>query len=122
MRKKKILIVEDQESLLELERILLSSQGYEVKGVRDGLAALEAVDDMHPDLVILDIGLPEVDGYEVCRRIKFKSETRHIPVIMVTARRSREDLLKIEEVGADWYIPKPFKSALVIETVRRFLP
>lgn len=122
MRKKKILVVEDQESLLELESILLSSQGYEVKGVRDGLAALEAVADMHPDLVILDIGLPEIDGYEVCRRIKSKGETRHIPVIMVTARRSREDLLKIEEVGADWYIPKPFKSALVIETVRRFLP
>ncbi len=122
MKKKKILVVEDHENLLELESIFLSSHGYEVKGVKDGLAALDAVAELHPDLVILDIGLPEVDGYEVCRRIKSREETRHIPVIMITARKSREDLLKIEEVGADWYIPKPFKSAMVIETIRRFLP
>ena len=122
MRKKKILIVEDNENLLQLESILLSSHGYQIEGVKDGVAALEAITEMHPDLVILDIGLPQVDGYEVCRRIKSDEQTRHIPVFMVTARRSREDLEKIEEVGADWYIPKPFKSAMVIETVHRFLP
>ena len=122
MRKKIILIVEDNENILELQSILLSSHGYEIKGVKDGLTALDAVAEMHPDLVILDIGLPEVDGFEVCRRIKSGEQTRHIPVIMVTARRDREDLMKIEAVGADWYIPKPFRAAMVIETVRRFLP
>ena len=121
MSKKKILIVEDEESLLKLESILLTSRGYEVKGVADGRAALEALATMKPDLVLLDIMLPEMDGFEVCRQIKGDETTRHIPVIMLTAKKSREDMVKGEEVGADWYITKPFKSAMVIETIQRFL-
>ena len=70
MSKKKILIVEDEESLLKLESILLTSKGFEVKGVSDGQAALDAIAEEHPDLVLLDIMLPEIDGFEVCRRIK----------------------------------------------------
>jgi len=119
--KKKILIVEDEESLLKLESILLTSRGYEVKGVADGRAALDALAAMKPDLVLLDIMLPEMDGFEVCRQIKGDEATRHIPVIMLTAKKSREDMVKGEEVGADWYITKPFKSAMVIETIQRFL-
>lgn len=121
MSKKKILIVEDEESLLKLESILLTSRGYEVKGVADGRAALEALHTTKPDLVLLDIMLPEMDGFEVCRQIKSDESTRHIPVIMLTAKKSREDMVKGEEVGADWYITKPFKSAMVIETIQRFL-
>lgn len=121
MSKKKILIVEDEESLLKLESILLTSRGYEVKGVADGRAALDALAAMKPDLVLLDIMLPEMDGFEVCRQIKGDEATRHIPVIMLTAKKSREDMVKGEEVGADWYITKPFKSAMVIETIQRFL-
>jgi DNA-binding response OmpR family regulator len=119
--KKKILIVEDEESLLKLESILLTSRGYEVKGVADGYAALEALKTTKPDLVLLDIMLPEIDGFEVCRQIKANEATRHIPVIMLTAKKSREDMIKGEQVGADWYITKPFKSAMVIETIQRFL-
>ena len=121
MSKKKILIVEDEESLLKLESILLTSRGYEVKGVADGQAALDAVGAMKPDLVLLDIMLPEIDGFEVCRQIKSNEATRHIPVIMLTAKKSREDMARGEQVGADWYITKPFKSAMVIETIQRFL-
>lgn len=121
MSKKKILIVEDEESLLKLESILLTSRGYEVKGVADGQAALEAIKASKPDLVLLDIMLPEIDGFEVCRQIKANDATRHIPVIMLTAKKSREDMIKGEQVGADWYITKPFKSAMVIETIQRFL-
>jgi twitching motility two-component system response regulator PilG len=121
VNKKKILIVEDEESLLKLESILLISKGFEVKGVPNGRAALEAVAEDKPDLVLLDIMLPEIDGFEVCRQLKSDPATRHIPVIMLTAKKSREDMVRGEKVGADWYITKPFKSAMVIETIQRFL-
>jgi DNA-binding response OmpR family regulator len=119
--KNKILIVEDEESLLKLESILLTSKGYEVRGVPNGQAALDALAEELADLVLLDIMLPEIDGFEVCRRIKSDAATRHIPVIMLTAKKSRDDMSRGEKVGADWYITKPFKSAMVIETIQRFL-
>ncbi len=121
MSKKRILVVEDEESLLKLESILLTSKGYEVRGVQNGQLALDAIAEEKPDLVLLDIMLPEIDGFEVCRRIKSQEETRHIPVIMLTAKKTREDMARGEKVGADWYITKPFKSAMVIETIQRFL-
>jgi len=119
--KKKILIVEDEESLLKLESILLTSKGYDVTGVTNGQAALDSLAEDPADLVLLDIMLPQIDGFEVCRRIKENPETKHIPVIMLTAKKSREDMAKGEKVGADWYITKPFKSVMVIETIQRFL-
>lgn len=121
MAKKKILIVEDEESLLKLESILLTSKGYDVRGVANGQEALDALQEEHPDLVLLDIMLPEIDGFEVCQRIKSNPDTKDIPVIMLTAKKSREDMARGEKVGADWYITKPFKSAMVIETIQRFL-
>jgi twitching motility two-component system response regulator PilG len=121
MPKKKILVVEDEESLLKLESILLTSKGYEVRGVPNGQAALDAITEEQPDLVLLDIMLPEIDGFEVCRRIKSDPATRHIPVVMLTAKKTRDDMARGEKVGADWYITKPFKSAMVIETIQRFL-
>ena len=121
MNKKKILIVEDEEHLLELESLLLSTKGYEVKGVLDGPSALELVASMKPDLILLDIMLPVMDGYEVCRQIKANEATCHIPVVMLSAKKSKEDLVKAEQVGADRYITKPFKSAMVIATIQRLL-
>ncbi|MEJ2698169.1 MAG: response regulator [Desulfuromonadales bacterium] len=121
MSKKKILVVEDEESLLKLESILLTSKGYEVRGVSNGQAALEAIAEELPDLILLDIMLPEMDGFEVCRRLKSDPATKELPVIMLTAKKSREDMARGEKVGADWYITKPFKSAMVIETIQRFL-
>jgi twitching motility two-component system response regulator PilG len=121
MPKKKILVVEDEESLLKLESILLTSKGYEVRGVPNGQAALDAIAEERPDLVLLDIMLPEIDGFEVCRRIKSDPATRDIPVVMLTAKKTRDDMARGEKVGADWYITKPFKSAMVIETIQRFL-
>jgi twitching motility two-component system response regulator PilG len=122
LTRKKILIVEDEESLLRLESILLTSKGYRVHGVPNGTAALEAIALEKPDLVLLDIMLPGIDGFEVCRRIKHTKETSHIPVIMLTAKKCQDDFSRGQEVGADWYITKPFKSAMVIETIQRFLP
>jgi len=119
--KKRILIVEDEESLLKLESILLTSKGYDVTGVTNGQAALDSLAENPSDLVLLDIMLPQIDGFEVCRRIKENPQTKHIPVIMLTAKKSREDMARGEKVGADWYITKPFKSVMVIETIQRFL-
>ena len=121
MAKKKILIVEDEESLLKLESILLTSKGYDVRGVANGQEALDAVAEEKPDLILLDIMLPEIDGFEVCQRIKDDPDTTDIPIIMLTAKKSREDMARGEKVGADWYITKPFKSVMVIETIQRFL-
>ena len=117
MKKGKILVVEDEESLLMLERILLSSKGYSVTGVMDGKAAIEEIAANRPDLVILDIMLPEMDGFEVCRQIKDNPETNAIPVVMLTAKKSNQDVTRGMQVGADAYITKPFKSAKVIEVI-----
>lgn len=122
MAKNKILIVEDEESLLRLESILLTSKGYEVIGASNGQQALDAVSAHSPDLVLLDIMLPEIDGFEVCNRIKSNPETKQIPVIIVTAKKTGDDMARGEAAGADWYITKPFKSAMVVETIQRFLP
>lgn len=117
MKKGKILVVEDEESLLMLERILLSSKGYTVTGVMNGKSALEEIAANKPDLVILDIMLPEMDGFEVCRLIKENPETRDIPVVMLTAKKSNQDVTRGMQVGANAYITKPFKSAMVIEVI-----
>lgn len=121
MAKKKILVVEDEESLLKLESILLTSRGYDVRGVSNGQAALDAIAEEKPDLILLDIMLPEIDGFEVCRRVKADAATRDIPVVMLTAKKTRDDMARGEKAGADWYITKPFKSAMVIDTIQRFL-
>lgn len=121
MEKKKILIVEDEESLLKLESILLSSRGYNVGGVADGITALEEITRFRPDLIILDIMLPGMDGFEVCRRIKENPESQHIPVIMLTAKKSSQDRERGMAIGAAAYITKPFKSAKIMEIIQRLL-
>ena len=115
------MIVEDDESILRLESLLLTSKGYEVKGVRDGQAALDLVATMKPNLILLDIMLPKINGLEVCRQIKANEATRHIPVVMLSAKKGQEDLALGEQSGANWYITKPFKTAVIVETVQRFL-
>jgi DNA-binding response OmpR family regulator len=119
--KKKILVVEDEETLLQLQTILLTVKGYEVEGAMDGQAALEAVETMNPDLILLDIMLPKIDGFEVCRQVKVNERTQHIPVILLTGKKDKEAFAMGEEAGADRFLTKPFKSATLIETIHRFL-
>lgn len=118
---KKILIVEDEESLLKLESILLTTKGYHVRGATTGTAALEVVAEDPPDLVLLDVMLPGIDGFEVCQKIKNAPETCHIPVIFLTAKKTREDEERGHDVGAEAYITKPFKSAMVMGTIEKLL-
>src|SRR5690242_8984446 len=117
MEKDRILVVEDEESLLKLETILFTSKGYDVTGVKDGSAALAEVARSAPDLVVLDVMLPGMDGFEVCRTIKKDPATSWIPVVMLTAKKSSQDLERGRVAGADAYITKPFKSVKVLEII-----
>src|SRR5512140_1181287 len=121
MENRRILIVEDEESLLKLESILLSSRGYHVTGVKDGLAALQALAENSFDLVLLDIMMPGIDGFEVCRRIRENPQTSELPVVMLTAKKSAVDQAKGGEVGANAYITKPFKSLKIMDTIEGLL-
>ena len=121
MDKNRILVVEDEESLLKLESILFTSKGYQVTGVRGGKDALTAIAQDAPDLVVLDLMLPDMDGFEVCRSIKENPDTSAIPVVMLTAKKSSRDLERGRQVGADAYITKPFKSVKVLEVIEGLL-
>ncbi len=121
MEQRKILIVEDEVSLLKLESILLTTRGYKVSAVTDGLKALEEIKNDIPDLVLLDIMIPGIDGFEVCRRIKADPVTANLPVVMLTAKKSSADQARGVAAGADAYITKPFKSAKIIEVVEELL-
>jgi len=121
MKKQHILVVEDEESLLKLVSILFASRGYHVTGVADGRSALEMIAGNRPDLVVLDLMLPEVDGVEVCRHIRRNAETRDLPVLMLTARKSSHDVNAGLNAGADAYITKPFKTAEVMDTIEKLL-
>ncbi|WP_136515906.1 response regulator transcription factor [Geomonas edaphica] len=121
MEKNRILVVEDEESLLKLESILFTSKGYQVTGVRGGKEALASIAEQAPDLIVLDLMLPDMDGFEVCRHIKENEATRAIPVVMLTAKKSSRDLEHGKQVGADAYITKPFKSIKVLEVIEELL-
>lgn len=121
MAKKKILVVEDEESVRSLVCILLKSKGYIMRAVPNGQAALDALAEETPDLVLLDIMLPDISGFEICSHIKSEMSTRHVPVIMLTAMKTREYMERGQEVGADSYLAKPFTPAMVIETIQRLL-
>ena len=121
MSKQKILVVEDEVSLLKLESILLTTRGYQVFSMKNGKDALECIKKEMPDLVLLDVMMPGVDGFEVCRQIKSNPLTSHIFVVLLTAKRAPEDVAMGKEVKADCYITKPFQTALVIETIQRLL-
>ena len=121
MQKKRILIVEDEESLLKLETILLTVKGYEVSGSSTGKDALDKLSGETFDLILLDIMLPDIDGYEICRRIKEHPRHAHVPVVMLTAKKSAEDQERGTTCGADAYLTKPFKSALIIDVIQKLL-
>ena len=118
---KKILVVEDDESVLKLECILLTSAGYEIHAAMSGVDALGDIAHELPDLLLLDVMLPRLDGFEVCKRLKRNAKTQHIPVIFLTARNTPEDILRGMQVGGNQYITKPFKSASLMKSIHQLL-
>lgn len=121
LRKKRVLVVEDEESLLKLETILLTVKGFEVIGVYTGKMAIDKIGVEAFDLVLLDIMLPDIDGFEVCRQIRNDPRTATVPIIMLTAKKSQDDHDKGVLCGANSYLVKPFKSAMIIDEINRLL-
>ena len=119
-KKFKILIVDDQPNNLKLFQQILG-ETYELKFARDGTNALIATDKHKPDLILLDIMMPEMDGYEVCRRLKENKQNTHIPVIFVTALDTVEDESKGFQLGCADYITKPISSPIVLARVQTHL-
>ena len=121
MEQKKILIVEDSESIREMLKVMVESEGYEVITAEDGMEGLTRARSDGPDLIILDLMLPKMDGFKVCRMLKFDSQFRRIPILILTARSSDADRLMGEEVGADDYLVKPFEPETLLERIRYHL-
>lgn len=114
-----VLIADDDELLVQLLEHKLRQQGYQVTSVGDGEAALDKAAAIKPDLIVLDGMMPGLDGFEVLRRLKENVETRHIPVVMLTARRMERDIVAGLDLGAEEYIVKPFLPAELITRVNR---
>ncbi len=118
MQGKRILLVEDESSIVDVVSQALRRHGFEVSTADNGDDALEMLYPVLPDLVLLDLMLPGMDGWEVCRRIRSASETKSLPIIMMTARRDERDLVQGLGIGADDYIKKPFSLVELVARVK----
>jgi two-component system, OmpR family, phosphate regulon response regulator PhoB len=121
MAKERILVVEDEPDIAELLEYNLRRDGFQVEVVNDGADAVDRITDRAPDLVLLDLMLPGVDGLEICRALKQDTASREIPVIMVTARGEETDIVLGLGLGADDYITKPFSPREVLARVKAVL-
>ncbi len=119
--KKKILLVEDEKELTKLIVFHMAIAGHEIISVKDGLEALETCKRAGPDLIILDIMLPKIDGWEVCRRLKLDAKTKNIPVVMLSALSEINDKIRGFNLGADDYVAKPFSPRELVARVKRVL-
>jgi two-component system cell cycle response regulator DivK len=118
---KRVLVVEDQEDNRQILRDLLASVGYEMIEAYDGEGALIAARTQNPDLILMDIQLPILDGYEATRRIKAQSDLRHIPIVVVTSYALSGDEEKARAAGCDAYVAKPYSPRKLLETINRYL-
>lgn len=119
--KASVLIVDDTEHVRRLLSAMLTKQGYEVRSADNGVQALESVQASHPDLILLDIMMPQMDGYEVCQRLKADEQTRDIPILFLSALEQVEDKIKAFTVGGVDYVTKPFQVKEVLARVSTHL-
>ena len=117
----KILVVEDEPEIRILVKTILEKAGYSVVEAEDGEAALRLVNEEEPDLVLLDVMIPCIEGWEVCRRIRENEATRRLPIIMVTVRTTDEDIQRSVECGANAHINKPFDQKELLDTIKKLL-
>ena len=118
---KRILVVDDEVQLVEMVKIRLEANGYEVLSAYDGQEALDKARAEKPDLMILDLMLPKLDGYKVCRMLKFDEKYKSIPIILFTARVQESDKETGSQVGADAYITKPFEPQVLLAKIKELL-
>jgi two-component system alkaline phosphatase synthesis response regulator PhoP len=121
MAKEHILVVEDEEDILELLRYNLAKEGFRVTGVVSGEEAVRAARSSPPDLIVLDLMLPGMDGLTVCRELKMDAKTREAPIIILTAKGEEADIVAGLELGADDYVIKPFSPRVLLARLRAVL-
>jgi len=121
MEKPAILVVDDEEDIIELVELNLTREGYRVLGCTTGEKALEIARSKLPNLIVLDLMLPGIDGLEVCRRLKSGPKTGRIPIVILTAKGEEADIVMGLELGADDYVTKPFSGKVLAARVRRLL-
>jgi two-component system, OmpR family, alkaline phosphatase synthesis response regulator PhoP len=121
MNPKKILVVDDEVDLVKTIQFALEAEGYKVLVSYNGEDALNQSRKENPDLILLDLMLPKLDGYKVCRLLKFDERYKHIPILMLTAKTQQKDRSLGVETGADEYITKPFDMEELMEKVKTYL-
>lgn len=115
----KVLLAEDEPHIVESLTFLLERAGYEVDVETDGRAALESALNNSPNVLVLDVMLPELDGYEVLRQIRSDPRTQNLPTLMLTAKGQREDRETAMDIGADMFITKPFANAEIVDAIKK---
>ena len=115
------MIVDDEQDIVSALSIRLKAMGYEVDTAFDGMEALDKARAGKPDLILLDIMLPKLDGYKVCRMLKFDEQYKDIPIIMLTAKVSDQNRKMGQEMGANGYLNKPFNPEELMSTIRKLL-
>lgn len=121
MASHRILVVDDEEDIVALVKMRLEAEDYEVLVAFDGQEALDTAKKEIPDLIILDLMLPKIDGYKVCRMLKFDERYKKIPIILFTARSQGSDRDLGTEVGADAYLTKPFDPKVLLDSIKGLL-
>jgi len=119
--KEKILVVDDEEDYLNLLRLILLPEGFEVETAVDGEEALEKLEKFNPSLLILDVNLPKINGYELCKKIREEKRFAKLPIIMLTVRSKEEEEAFGLEIGCDDYITKPFEPTALVARVNAVL-
>jgi len=119
--KKKVLIVDYEVDLVETLKFKLEASGFDTLTAYDGLEALSKAKNDHPDLILLDIMLPKLNGYQICRELKSDDKYKHIPIVMLTAKAQESDKFWGLETGADEYVTKPFDSNQLIDIIKKHL-
>ena len=118
---KKILIIEDEVELVEMVKMRLEASGYDVITAYDGKAGLEKAREEKPDIIILDLMLPKMDGYKVCGLLKKDARYAKIPIVMFSAKAQEEDVALGTELGAEAYITKPFEPPMLLAKIKELI-
>ncbi|MGR3514907.1 MAG: response regulator transcription factor [Paracoccaceae bacterium] len=121
MEDRRVLLIEDEPNIIEAIRFILSRDGWRVDTHSDGKTALEAVQARAPDLVILDVMLPNRSGYDILNDLRATDDTRDVPVLMLTARGQKKDRELAEKLGASRFMTKPFSNGEILDTVRELV-
>ncbi|MBD3183050.1 response regulator [Candidatus Poribacteria bacterium] len=121
MTKNRILLVDDEPDIVETAAFMLQSYSFQVITAGNGIECIEKAKKEQPDLILLDIMMPEMNGYEVCAKLREDDSTKHIPIIMLSAKGESEAILKSHKIGADDYVVKPFSMPTLLSKLEKVL-